>query len=307
MRRFHISATGHSLNYFPQYVAQELGFFADAGLTVTSDVPSPWMQVLTDIDSGHAAAALGGLWVPTMFYGKVRDYRAFCQMSARCPLVLVSRRLADRFDWRQLEGRLVLVTGTGGSGSYVLLSGLAHRAGLDRDRIRFIRDLDYDMLLDLFIGGLGDYMLVDHPTARRLVAEGTAHVACDLTQHGGPVPWSVYYAPAAALDDTPDLYARFSTALQRGFDWLHAHPVAELTDTVGRLWPDHPAAHAIGWLEHFRAAGMWNRTVDVDPDAFAVWQDMLAMADLVERPLKYHEIVNGKPGDSLRARTAEPA
>ncbi|WP_019173649.1 ABC transporter substrate-binding protein [Pseudaminobacter salicylatoxidans] len=295
MQHFHVSATGHSLNYLPQYVAQDLGFFADAGLTVTSEVPDPWMQVLKDIDCGRAAAALGGIWVPTMFYEKVRNYRAFCQMSARCPLVLMSRQPVAGFDWRQLDERLVLVTGTGGSGSYVLLSGLAHRAGLNRARIRFVRDLDYDMLLDLFLGGLGDYMLVDLPTSRRLVTEGSAHIALDLAQSGGPVPWSVYYAPAEALDETPELYARFLVALQRGLDWIHANPLSDLTDTVGRLWPDHASDEVIGWLEHFRASGMWNRTVEVDPDAFDVWQEMLARADLVERPLAYDEIVNAKP------------
>lgn len=290
MQRFHISATGRSLNYFPQYVAQELGFFEEAGLSITDEVPNPWTQVLKDIDSGHAAAALGGIWVPTMFHGRGRSYRAFGQISARCPWALLSRQPAPAFEPRHLEGRLVLAAGTGGSGSYVLLSGLARRAGLGSDRVRFIRDLDYDLLLDLFLGGLGDYMLVDLPTAHRLTAEGRAHVALDMARSGGPIPWSVYYAPAEALDEAPEPYARFLIALQRGFDWIHAHPISDLPETVGRLWPDFAKAEVIGWLEHFRASGMWNRTVEVDPEAFAAWQEMLAWADLVEHPLAYDQI-----------------
>lgn len=295
MDRFHIAATGHSLNYLPQYIAQKLGFFADAGLAVTREVPVPWMQVLKDIDTGHAAAALGGLWVPAMLHATGRNYRAFAQMSARCPLVLISRRKTGNFRWTDLEGRQVLVTSTGGMGSYAYMAGQALRVGIPVHKIRFIRDLEYDFMLELFLGGLGDYMLVDVPTADRLAEEGTAHPAVALFDETA-VPWSVYYAPASALDNHPEIYDRFLTALQRGFDWLHAHPVSDLSDELGRLWPDYPTTTVIGWLERFRAAGMWQRGVSVDPDATATWQAMIMAADLIEQPV---------PSAKLIYRTAE--
>lgn len=289
MQRFHVSATGFSLNYLPQYIAQDRGFFAEAGLHLTSAVPAPWMQVLTDIDTGAAAAALGGIWVPALYHGRGRHYRAFCQMSSRCPLVLVARHPAGPFRWAQLADKVVIVSSTGGAGSHVFLSGLLHRAGVET--ARFVRDLDYDMLLELFLGGLGDYMLVDVPTAQRLVAEGLAHIALDLAQDAPPVPWSVYYAPAAALDAHPDLYARFMTAFQRGLDCLHGQDIAALADLVARLWPDLPTQTVIGWLAHFRAAGMWNTSARIDAEAFANWQEMLARADLIEQPVPYADLV----------------
>ena len=41
MDTFHISATGLSFNYMPQYLAQALGYFAEQGLSVESYVPNP--------------------------------------------------------------------------------------------------------------------------------------------------------------------------------------------------------------------------------------------------------------------------
>ena len=52
MDTFHISATGLSLNYMPQYLAQALGYFAEQGLSVESYVPNPWTVLLKDLDSG---------------------------------------------------------------------------------------------------------------------------------------------------------------------------------------------------------------------------------------------------------------
>lgn len=291
MKHFHVSATGLSLNYMPQYVAQEHGFFEEVGLAVTCEVPSSWTQVLKDIDAGKAATALGGVWVPAMYHGRGRDYCSFAQISARCPLLLVSRAAAGNFSWSDLEGRVVLVSGTGGLGSYAFLSGLAERAGIDRSVIRFVRDLDYDLLLDMFRGGLGDFMLVDMATADRLLADGVARVAFDLTQDGGSVPWSVYYAPASVLEESPDIYERFRAGLQRGFDWLHSNPVASLAEITDRLWPDYEGHDVMSCLERFRASGMWNQSAEVDPEALAAWQNMLTSAALIERPVPYKDLV----------------
>lgn len=52
--RFHISATGLSMNYMPEYLGVELGYFEQLGLKVTSYVPKPWTTVLTDIDTNQA-------------------------------------------------------------------------------------------------------------------------------------------------------------------------------------------------------------------------------------------------------------
>ena len=70
MQHFKISATGHSVNYLPEYVASWQGFFAAEGLAVSADVPNPWDLVLADLASGKANAALGGIWVPAMHFGR---------------------------------------------------------------------------------------------------------------------------------------------------------------------------------------------------------------------------------------------
>lgn len=61
MQQFRVSATGHSVNYLPEYVARWQGFFAEEGLEVSATVPNPWDLVLADIGTGQAEAALGGI------------------------------------------------------------------------------------------------------------------------------------------------------------------------------------------------------------------------------------------------------
>lgn len=291
MKNFHISATGHSVNYLPQYIAKRFGYFEEVGLDVTIDVPSPWTKVLTDLDAGRAQAALGGIWVPAMLYQRVKDYRAFCQLSSRCPLVLVSRERVENASWQQLDGKVVLVSGTGGPSAYIFLAGLLHRAGVDPDRIRFIRDLDAEMMLDLFVGGLGDYILVTGPTAWRLASAGKAHIAFDLPSIGGPVPWSVYYARPEVLDRDFDQFSQFSAAIQRASTWLLANSMSDIQDFISELWPAYDPRQLIEGLEAFKASGMWSERTEVDLSAFKIWHDMLVKFGLLDGAVCCDQIV----------------
>ncbi len=92
MQSFHISATGHSVNYLQQYVATWQGFFAAEGLSVTASVPNPWDRVPDDLGCGKAQAALGGIWVPSMYFGRAQRYTPFAQVSNRAPLPLSGER-----------------------------------------------------------------------------------------------------------------------------------------------------------------------------------------------------------------------
>jgi hypothetical protein len=52
--RFRVSATGRGPNYLPEFVADDLGFFAQEDLLVERCVPAPWDGVLDDLASGRA-------------------------------------------------------------------------------------------------------------------------------------------------------------------------------------------------------------------------------------------------------------
>src|SRR5262249_7071557 len=115
MQNFHVTATGHSLNYLPEYVAVWQGFFAEEGLTVTASVPSPWDLVLSDIGEGKADAALGGIWVPSMFHGRGQRYTPFAQVAARAPLAIIGRETPADFSWEAMRGRTVAMKGSNGA------------------------------------------------------------------------------------------------------------------------------------------------------------------------------------------------
>ena len=177
MKRLRITATGHGLNYLPEYHATATGELARLGLEVTAEARDPWTGVLDDLASGSADVALGGLWVPAMYAGMSRDLVVVGQINARFPMALVTRSPVDGFEWSWVRGRTILVPGAGGTAPYEFTAGLIREAGVDPAAARFGRDLSAAMLGELFERGLGDAIVTDLLTATRMQMSAIGYIS----------------------------------------------------------------------------------------------------------------------------------
>ncbi|MEV5967622.1 ABC transporter substrate-binding protein [Kribbella sp. NPDC051952] len=298
MDRLHVSATSHWPNYLPEYVAREFGFYADEGLEFSRTAPEDWTKVLSDLDGGSADVALGGLWVPAMYHGRGREYRAFAQLNARNPKAVMTRERTNAFGWKDLEGKIVLAPGAGGTAPYVHTAGLMRAAGVDMSKVRWVRDLSGSMLTELFLGGMGDALVTDLVNAAFLEHQQKAYVAVRADRAGGLMPNSVYYTNEAVLAREDRLTERFCRALQRSLDWLKAHEAAELSGLLAREWPGLDTEVLIGVVDDLRASGLWD-DLRINEEGYDEWMRILAEDGLLDAPVPYAELVDPRPAAAV--------
>ncbi len=293
--RFHISATGVSINYMPEYVASELGYFEELGLKVTSYVPKPWTTVLTDINTNQAEAVVGGIWCPLIYKRRVKSYFAFAKVASRCPMSLLAHEPNENFKWTDLEGKKVLTSGGNGASPGLYLAGVAHENGADISKIHFVHDFTIAMLQELFMGGFGDVIMMKADLAAQLEVQGKGHVLTNLTLTGGPVPWSVYYTTPETLARKDNLCGRFTQALQKAQTWLLAHDGYECREILARNWPKVELNTAVDIVNEYRAQGMWPETVQIQEEELNRWQRFLVMGNVIDEVIPYDEIVDSRP------------
>jgi NitT/TauT family transport system substrate-binding protein len=295
---FRVAATGHSLNYLPEYVAAHRGYFAEEGLHVEAIVPKPWDLVLDELAAGTSAVALGGIWVPSMYFGRAARYTPFAQVAARAPLALLGRGDPAGFQLAGLRGSTVLMKGSNGASVGVFLKMMLRENGVDPRDVRFVQDLDGAMLSDLFTGGMGDYLIIDYPSAARIAADHPVTLACRFSETGGPVPWSVYYALGVPTDEQRDRHTRFTRALARGTAAVRDVPAAEHASLLETLFPALGAGLLVELTDQYRAWGMWPGP-RIDPDAYARWQRGIADAGLTDGPLPYDDLIDSEPTERV--------
>ena len=293
--RFHISATGLSINYMPEYVGRELGFFEELGLNVTSYVPKPWTTVLTDINTNQAEAVVGGIWCPLIYKHRSTDYYAFAKVASRCPMSLLAHEPNDNFKWTDLEGKKVLTSGGNGASPGLYLAGVAHENGADVSKIHFIHDFTIAMLQELFEGGFGDVIMMKADLAAQLEAQGKGYVLTNLTISGGEVPWSVYYATPETLAREDNLCGRFTQGLQKAQTWLREHDGYDCKEILARNWPKVSIDKAIAIVNEYKEQGMWPETVRIQEKELNRWQKFLVMGNVIDDVIPYDEIVDSRP------------
>lgn len=293
MERFHVTATGHSLNYLPEYIAQRHGFFREQGLNVTVTVPSPWDLVLRELADGSADAALGGIWVPSMYRNRVRHYTAFAQVANRAPLALVGRGSADDFKLADTVGRTVLMKGSNGASVGLFFKMFLRENGIEPKDIDFIQDLDGKMLGELFAGGMGDYLLIDNLSARVLDTRNPGlSIKLETVIEGGEIPWSVYYRETSTITlAVLDAQERFCIALGRGIDWVLQHDAESFREELAEIFPVVPVDVTVELTNIFRKNEMWTSPT-VSRKGFERWQRGIADGHLIKEPLPYESVVD---------------
>jgi NitT/TauT family transport system substrate-binding protein len=295
-----VSATSHWPNYLPEYVAADLGFFADEGLEFRRWAPEDWTRVLGDLDSGEADAVLGGLWVPAMYHGRGREHRAFAVLNARNPKAFVMRSPAPGFTVADLAGRTVLAPGAGSAAYYIHTAGLLRRAGVDPTEVTFIRDLSAGILTELFLGGAGDVLITDVFNAVALERAGKAHIVLRVDALG-LMPNSVYYTTPDRLDDAERRPYRFARALARGMRWLLEHPAREVEPLLRRQWPGLDPGLLVDVVDDLRTSGLW-ADIRCDRAGFEEWMAMQAESVLTDGPVSYETLID--PGPAQEAAEA---
>ena len=291
MQQFKLTATGYNINYLPQYIATRHGFFRDQGLDVEVNIPTPWDGVLDALADDSADLALGGIWVPSMYRGRVTDYTVFAQIANRCPLALLRRTSREKFSLNDVIGKTVSMKSIGGASVGLFFKMLLRENGIDPASVDFIQDLDGLMLGNLFQGGMGDYFVTDNLSAKIIAAKNPeVSIAMEMVTQGG-VPWSVYYKETSgSTPESKDAIKRFCAGLDEGIKWVLEHDAESFKEELAELFPKAPIDVVLEVVNSFRRNGMWSSTA-IPQAAFDRWQQGLTDARFVEKPLEYGSLV----------------
>lgn len=303
MQTFNLTATGHNLNYLPQYIAQRHGFFQDQGLELVTDIPTPWDGVLDALAAGEADMALGGIWVPSMYRERVENYTVFAQIANRCPLALLKHGSPEGFKLTDVAGKTVLMKSGGGASVGLFFKMLLRENNIDARAVDYVQDLDGLMLGNLFQGGMGDFFVTDNLSARAMVERNpNISVAMEMVTQGD-VPWSVYYRETATITpEVLDKERRFCLALSKGIDFVNKTDPVLYQDELAELFPNVPLEASIAVTNQFRSNGMWTSPV-IPVEGYDRWQLGLRDARLVSDPIPYTTLVNSGP--AVAAQTAD--
>lgn len=283
----------HSIFYAPQYAAIELGYFQEEGIDLTLVNGAGADKVMTAMLAGDADIGFMGSEASIYTYAQgAEDYAVnFAQLTQRAGNFLVARQPDPDFTWQKLKGSRVLGGRAGGMPQmvfeYILKkNGIDPKADLTMDQ-----SIQFGLTAAAFTSDQSDYTVEFEPFATGLELEGNGYVVASLGTDSGYVPYTAYCAKKSYLAMHPDLIQRFTSALQKGMDYVNSHTAEEIAKTIQPQFSDTPLENITKIVKRYQDQDTWKENLIFERSSFELLENILEEAGELQTRVPYEDLV----------------
>ena len=283
----------HSIFYAPQYAAIELGYFQEEGIDLTLVNGAGADKVMTAMLAGDADIGFMGSEASIYTYAQgAEDYAVnFAQLTQRAGNFLVARQPDPDFTWQKLKGSRVLGGRAGGMPQmvfeYILKkNGIDPKADLTMDQ-----SIQFGLTAAAFTSDQSDYTVEFEPFATGLELEGNGYVVASLGTDSGYVPYTAYCAKKSYLAMHPDLIRRFTSALQKGMNYVNSHTAEEIAKTIQPQFSDTPLENITKIVKRYQDQDTWKENLIFERSSFELLENILEEAGELQTRVPYEDLV----------------
>lgn len=274
----------HSVFYAPQYVAMELGFFEEEGLSIQLTNGGGADKVMTAVVSGQSDIGLAGPEACIYIYDQGKDDypRIFAQLTKRDGSFLIGRTDED-FTWDDLRGRTI-IGGRKGGVPEMTLEYVMRQNGVE-PHVDAVVDtsVQFNMMAGAFTGGQGDYVTLFEPAATEVIQAGQGYLLCSIGEESGEIPYTAYFASQTYLAENDHVIAGFCRALARSMEWIDTHSDAEVAAAIAPQFPDTDLAVLTEVTARHRQIDAWNSALTMERAALERLETVMTDAGELDR------------------------
>ena len=294
LRNVTLCEVTHSIFYAPQYVAMELGFFEEEGLSVELSNGGGADKVMSAVLSGSVDIGFAGPEASVYVYNEGKeDYtQVFAQVTQRDGSFLVARQPMPDFEWTDLAGAHIL-PGRKGGVPYMAFEYALKQAGLDTEKdVLLDNSVQFDMMTGAFLGGTGDYVTMFEPAASSVEAEGKGYIVASVGEAAGEIPYTAYFAKKSYLEENADIVQRFTNAVAKGQKWVAGHTAQEIAEVIQPQFADTDVALLASGIQRYQEIGAYCETPVMSEESFELLQTVMSSAGELDQKAPYAEVVN---------------
>ena len=290
-----LSEVTHSVFYAPQYVALELGFFADEGLDVELINGGGADKVMTSVLTGEADIGFAGPEAAIYVHnqGKEDAPVVFAQMTKRDGSFLVGREDAA-FRWEDLNGKTIIGGRAGGVPEMTLEYVMRQNGVVPGEDAAVDTTVQFNMMAGAFTGGNGDYVTLFEPTATEIESSGQGYILTSIGAESGEIPYTAYFAPASMLEQDAETVQSFTNAVARALDYVRTHPASEIAEVIAPQFPDTSLKTLTTVVQRYLDIDAWNETPVMKQDALERLETVMETAGVLKHSewVDFSDLVN---------------
>ncbi|MBR5662271.1 MAG: ABC transporter substrate-binding protein [Bacilli bacterium] len=282
----------HSIFYAPLYVAIENDYFKDEGLDIELVLTSGADKVSAAIISGDAQIGLAGAESAIYIYNSgEKDYlQIFSGLTKRDGQFILGRKRDEKFTLDKLKNKEVLVGRKGGMPSLNFINALDNSV-VNTKNININYQIDFASLSGAFISGTGDYVNLFEPNATMLEKNNQGYILSSIGKYSGEMPYTVFYAKKSYINNNSDLCKKFTSAINKGLEYVKNHEPIEIAEIISKQFPDNSIKELEQMIKHYKDADTWLSNSIVTESSLKNLEDLLIKNNLIKDYVPYKKLV----------------
>ena len=298
LQKIGVAEVTHSVFYAPQYVAIEMGFFADEGFEIDLIGAYGADKTMAALLSNEAQIGFMGPEASVYVYAQgSKDYAiSFAQVTKRDGTFLMSRKPQPNFKFENLKGAEVIGGRKGGMPEMTLESvlknnGLEIGTNTDAGQVNVRTDIQYAVMAGAFTGGEGDYVTLFEPMATSTEKAGTGHIVASIGAESGEIPYTAYCALGSYMEENPEIIQKFTNAIYRGQQYVKNHTAEEIALVINPQFPELGIDELVTVIQRYRDNDTWCEDPILREESLNRLMDVMELAGELSERVPYDKIV----------------
>ncbi len=284
-----INEVTHSVFYAPMYLADELGYFEEEGITIELTNGGGADATMAAVLSGGADIGFCGPEAAIyVAIGGSNDLpMVFGQLTKRDGSFLVGRTDEPDFEWSDLEGKEILAGRKGG------VPAMTFEYALKEQGVTATLNYDvaFNMMTAAFESGVADYCTMFEPGASEYQAQGKGYIVASVGQESGEVPYTCFMAKQSYIDSNPQKIEGFLRAVTRAIKYVNETDSAIVAEQLVPYFDGTSVNSLKVSLDSYKSIDAWVTDMAMEESAFTRLQDIIESAGELERRVDFDELV----------------
>ena len=160
--------------------------------------------------------------------------------------------------------------------------------------VNIIQNIDFGSTAPAFSSGTGDYTIEFEPFATSLENNKKGFVTASLGVDSGYVPYTAYCALQTYMDKNEDTLSHFTTAIQKGLDYVQTHTAEEIATVIKPQFPETDLDTLIQIVSRYQSQNTWKTTTRFEKESYELLINILKEAGQLKNEAPYSKLVTTK-------------
>ena len=284
----------HSVFYAPLYLAINLGYFEEEGITIKLTNGGGSNVSMSALLSGSAEIALLG--PETVCYvaaqGSTNHPMIFGQLTKRDGSFLVSRTNETNFSWSNLQNKTVIAGRKGGLPAMTFEWVCANNHLYSGSNITLDTSTAFNMMVPVFESTDAEFCTMFEPTASQFISAGKGYLIGSVGEYSGEIPYTCFMAKPNYLKNNSTLAVNFLKAIKKAYNFIMTSTSNVVAESLQPSFETTSLEALASAVESYRSIDAWKSTPDMTEDSYIRLLQVMQNAGEITKNVGFGEVVD---------------